>query len=229
MWVCRGSRVRCGLYCLLFFFSSRRRHTRCGRDWSSDVCSSDLASAMTGTTRRWPGFARCPWSSREARPSPRSAGHGTGGRLPSGRRRFRFPRSRVLWGISCPARLPLETGRCRTRPPGRPPGPPRTLLVSCSPLHLRPHSDEARANPCAWHEMEVHLSALALIFRIGGLPGADREIALRERLGHQPPEVLEIADRLFIDLGDNGAPLDAGQLRQTVADHLEDRDAFGRA
>src|SRR6266498_3708179 len=26
-----------------FFFSSRRRHTRCGRDWSSDVCSSDLA------------------------------------------------------------------------------------------------------------------------------------------------------------------------------------------
>src|SRR5256884_1742386 len=25
----------------LFFFSSRRRHTRCSRDWSSDVCSSD--------------------------------------------------------------------------------------------------------------------------------------------------------------------------------------------
>src|SRR5207245_7828252 len=24
-----------------FFFSSRRRHTRCYRDWSSDVCSSD--------------------------------------------------------------------------------------------------------------------------------------------------------------------------------------------
>src|SRR2546429_5476218 len=27
-----------------FFFSSRRRHTRCSRDWSSDVCSSDLVS-----------------------------------------------------------------------------------------------------------------------------------------------------------------------------------------
>ena len=26
----------------LFFFSSRRRHTTCSRDWSSDVCSSDL-------------------------------------------------------------------------------------------------------------------------------------------------------------------------------------------
>src|SRR5699024_12009030 len=30
------------LYALLFFFSSRRRHTRSKRDWSSDVCSSDL-------------------------------------------------------------------------------------------------------------------------------------------------------------------------------------------
>src|SRR5256885_3926271 len=28
---------------LLFFFSSRRRHTRLQGDWSSDVCSSDLA------------------------------------------------------------------------------------------------------------------------------------------------------------------------------------------
>src|SRR5687768_18429461 len=27
-----------------FFFSSRRRHTRCSRDWSSDVCSSDLGN-----------------------------------------------------------------------------------------------------------------------------------------------------------------------------------------
>src|SRR2546429_9383173 len=27
---------------LLIFFSSRRRHTICSRDWSSDVCSSDL-------------------------------------------------------------------------------------------------------------------------------------------------------------------------------------------
>src|SRR6266498_4278079 len=31
------------IFCVFcFFFSSRRRHTRCGRDWSSDVCSSDL-------------------------------------------------------------------------------------------------------------------------------------------------------------------------------------------
>src|SRR5215217_9160134 len=32
----------CGLLrWILFFFSSRRRHTRYWRDWSSDVCSSD--------------------------------------------------------------------------------------------------------------------------------------------------------------------------------------------
>src|SRR5690606_17016358 len=31
--------------CRFFFFSSRRRHTRFSRDWSSDVCSSDLGSS----------------------------------------------------------------------------------------------------------------------------------------------------------------------------------------
>src|SRR5690606_40830540 len=31
---------------MIFFFSSRRRHTRFSRDWSSDVCSSDLASGF---------------------------------------------------------------------------------------------------------------------------------------------------------------------------------------
>ena len=32
------------LFIFFFFFSSRRRHTRLVSDWSSDVCSSDLAS-----------------------------------------------------------------------------------------------------------------------------------------------------------------------------------------
>src|SRR5256885_13665365 len=32
--------------CLVFFFSSRRRHTRLQGDWSSDVCSSDLLYSM---------------------------------------------------------------------------------------------------------------------------------------------------------------------------------------
>src|SRR5256885_9495557 len=33
------------VYFWLFFFSSRRRHTRLQGDWSSDVCSSDLVLA----------------------------------------------------------------------------------------------------------------------------------------------------------------------------------------
>src|SRR2546422_6068716 len=42
--------IVCMLYLMFagyfFFFSSRRRHTRCSRDWSSDVCSSDLANDL---------------------------------------------------------------------------------------------------------------------------------------------------------------------------------------
>src|SRR5207248_8104927 len=45
--MCAG--IGCHLYrsstfCVFFFFSSRRRHTRSYGDWSSDVCSSDLAA-----------------------------------------------------------------------------------------------------------------------------------------------------------------------------------------
>src|SRR5690349_8799719 len=42
----------CVLAARAFFFSSRRRHTRSLRDWSSDVCSSDLLQAdgsLTGS------------------------------------------------------------------------------------------------------------------------------------------------------------------------------------
>src|SRR5690606_39731650 len=44
---------------VFFFFSSRRRHTRFSRDWSSDVCSSDL-----GWDRRG-GYARGAWEIKE--------------------------------------------------------------------------------------------------------------------------------------------------------------------
>src|SRR3989449_9570884 len=37
---------------IFFFFSSRRRHTRCSRDWSSDVCSSDLGRADLAAAAR---------------------------------------------------------------------------------------------------------------------------------------------------------------------------------
>src|SRR5438270_12859825 len=37
----------------MFFFSSRRRHTRFDCDWSSDVCSSDLAEFLSGWADEW--------------------------------------------------------------------------------------------------------------------------------------------------------------------------------
>src|SRR5207249_627740 len=52
--------IRAGVF---FFFSSRRRHTRSKRDWSSDVCSSDLAGD---------GAARQQVAGREGRERPRS-------------------------------------------------------------------------------------------------------------------------------------------------------------
>src|SRR5207253_8975628 len=45
----------CALSRLLFFFSSRRRHTRWPRDWSSDVCSSDLRETDRPSGGRQPG------------------------------------------------------------------------------------------------------------------------------------------------------------------------------
>src|SRR5688572_32061274 len=50
-----GGRLGAGTEGEDFFFSSRRRHTRFDCDWSSDVCSSDLATGRTAelaTTRR---------------------------------------------------------------------------------------------------------------------------------------------------------------------------------
>src|SRR5437870_13192673 len=66
---------------VFFFFSSRRRHTRWPRDWSSDVCSSDLSPPY-----RWPGRSSpgrspttasrsaTPWSQRRSRSEERRVG-----------------------------------------------------------------------------------------------------------------------------------------------------------
>src|SRR2546429_2353550 len=45
--------------CFFFFFSSRRRHTRCSRDWSSDVCSSDLPAIVVAGHKK-PGAPDSP-------------------------------------------------------------------------------------------------------------------------------------------------------------------------
>src|SRR6266436_1251004 len=44
-------------FIFFFFFSSRRRHTRCSRDWSSDVCSSDLlCKSLPQGAQRYTGW-----------------------------------------------------------------------------------------------------------------------------------------------------------------------------
>src|SRR5207245_5996979 len=59
------------VYCF-FFFSSRRRHTRCYRDWSSDVCSSDLrlAKLEISLSRDVPCTSNPRLSSNSARYAP---------------------------------------------------------------------------------------------------------------------------------------------------------------
>src|SRR5436305_4819103 len=59
----------CFLFLFFFFFSSRRRHTRCGRDWSSDVCSSDLALPRHRppiVVHDWRSFHTVPLAARRA-------------------------------------------------------------------------------------------------------------------------------------------------------------------
>src|SRR5215208_1378968 len=81
----------------IFCFSSRRRHTRWPRDWSSDVCSSDLS-------RRAPGCAR---SGRRA-PARDTACRSACAAAPSSRPRTRLRR---------PGRAPAR--RSQTRPESR--------------------------------------------------------------------------------------------------------------
>src|SRR2546429_7025226 len=66
-WLTEGVRVIVLSY-LIFFFSSRRRHTRCSRDWSSDVCSSDLGFLF----HRWALLRRISAGFTSSLPGPRS-------------------------------------------------------------------------------------------------------------------------------------------------------------
>src|SRR5690606_13756417 len=59
--------------CLSFFFSSRRRHTRFSRDWSSDVCSSDLFRQIPNSgavSMQRSGALRVRPAARHRRPGP---------------------------------------------------------------------------------------------------------------------------------------------------------------
>src|SRR2546428_6450905 len=80
------------MFIVSFFFSSRRRHTRSDRDWSSDVCSSDLTHT-TGPPTIWrqtsfvvhrsPSLQACPTSGVKTQPPARGSQESRVQTLPS--------------------------------------------------------------------------------------------------------------------------------------------------
>src|SRR3989442_731498 len=62
-----------------FFLSSRRRHTRCGRDWSSDVCSSDLDAALAKFNQAYTEAGVLTWTPPHNDPDPSWFGLELGG------------------------------------------------------------------------------------------------------------------------------------------------------
>src|SRR5207302_7414565 len=82
-----------------FFFSSRRRHTRFSRDWSSDVCSSDLLVAWIALVAlAWPSLGALPWlvQPTQAHAAGHSHEHGSQAHRSEERRVGKECRSR--WG-----------------------------------------------------------------------------------------------------------------------------------
>src|SRR5690625_1321710 len=86
MWCCCKSSINPIIIIYFFFFSSRRRHTRWPRDWSSDVCSSDLHGQpqqlleLLGQRMMAPGHVggevhRAPIGADEARRPDPDTGH----------------------------------------------------------------------------------------------------------------------------------------------------------
>src|SRR5438093_11165646 len=91
-------------FLILFFFSSRRRHTRLVSDWSSDVCSSDLGRVHEGV-----GSASSPASRLSTR-----AGIG---RSKIGRASCRERVQRAGAGGGVPKPWPRPRGPAAPRPP----------------------------------------------------------------------------------------------------------------
>src|SRR6266436_4908175 len=131
---------------IFFFFSSRRRHTRCSRDWSSDVCSSDLRRSTapraptppSPTSTRGPRCTfRAPAGSALIRPRASFAARGIS-RLPRRRITARLHPLPARW-ISQKSAFPSRCGS-RASPSGRgspirfltPRGRPSTRWASAS-------------------------------------------------------------------------------------------------
>src|SRR2546422_2028196 len=216
--------------CISFFFSSRRRHTRCSRDWSSDVCSTDLrqeqpadhlqpAQAAGGQDRRRcrpPAAARKPGSDPLDGVGPRDA-------VPlAGPRARRFPAIRPGAGSAAlpllqrgrPCPLPCRARRDRLR--GRSGG---ALRVD----HQRAGGECAEAR-VAWRPAGRDLRAHER--GAGSVPalrrgGRDR---LPRRPGLPPDRDTRPSARAHIDRADRWPPATEGGPRHRV----RHRSAEGR-
>src|SRR5256885_8096323 len=92
----------CALF--VFFFSSRRRHTRLQGDWSSDVCSSDLRPITGSLSRRCAPTTRSETRPGRRRTAPRQAPGDWARRAAS-----RPP------GTACAGRSQIGRAACRER------------------------------------------------------------------------------------------------------------------
>src|SRR6266436_5480683 len=118
-----------------FFFSSRRRHTRCSRDWSSDVCSSDLSSVKPRTVM-----------SSIMRARNALTGRGEGAEVIGGVLFELKVAGPSMLGIGCPDRHPLPLIHSpplpkmhppRRRPPARAGSFPAPYLPFAAPVIQR--------------------------------------------------------------------------------------------
>src|SRR2546421_1338674 len=117
-------------FCVCFFFSSRRRHTRSDRDWSSDVCSSDLGGpGRQFVSRNAPsllngglGLFYLFWDGQVARAGFRPPPPGPAGEAfvtPAGPLPPRVPHTPPAPAAFPPPQPPAERGRRGGPRPGR--------------------------------------------------------------------------------------------------------------
>src|SRR5699024_12235163 len=119
-----------------FFFSSRRRHTRSKRDWSSDVCSSDLGAGSGRHRCRKPCGQPC-----RAAPCERGTAAGRGPRCGSVSVRHHHREYPPYSDIPAPGRAEFQCGTGRSAAAekavdgGRPEKLPRSKTIRKTTCH----------------------------------------------------------------------------------------------
>src|SRR3989442_8066993 len=145
--ICVYSLIR--VVCFFFFFSSRRRHTRCGRDWSSDVCSSDLESGVPRSAANAPENPNMPWAIESRVASSENVGAAPGCQAkwprPAGTRHARHASRSALARASRPSEAsePSSLRSKRAEPASgavSATSPPGSLSASAAPPASQPTS-----------------------------------------------------------------------------------------